>query len=203
MTASLLFLANGSGGDKVGGGPVGGLGVFVEGDGDGGSDGIHGDVIAVDEDRWVWRTVGGEVFGGGFDGDLAGLAGDEGDVVVGVEDGEDAGVLLIPCHCLAMELEVGHEGDGFGGVAECDGEHGVLAFGAGGRGDIKRCGGQGGETGEVVLGYVLPVEVGREELAGGVGEVELDEVEGLASLGMRRVVTYSSMVSKSTKNWCR
>ena len=70
-----------------------GLGVLVELDGDWSGDGVHGDVVAVDEEGGFALAVGsGDVFGGGFDGDLAGFVRGEGEVVVGVEDGQDAGV---------------------------------------------------------------------------------------------------------------
>ena len=147
-------------GDDVGGGPVGGLGVQVESDAVGGLD---VDVEAVEEQE---GRVVLEVLCGGLDGDGAGLSGDEGDVVVGVEDGEDAAAGL-----LLVELEVGHQGDGWGGVVESDSEDGVVAFDVGCDGGVECGGGEFGQASEVVLGDVLPIEVGGEEFAGRVGEV--------------------------------
>lgn len=88
--------------------PVGGLGVEVGGDGDGGVRGENVDVEAIDEKQ---RRLAGEIFSGKLNGHGAGFAGSERDVVIRIEDGEDAfaGLFL-------MQLQMCHKRDGGRGV---------------------------------------------------------------------------------------
>ena len=106
-------------GDDVGCGPMGGLSVEVGGDGDCACGWLYVYVEAVDQEQ---GCVVREVFCGGLNREGAGFAGDQRDVVVGVEDRQDAfaGLLLV-------ELQVGHQGDGVGGVLQRDGEECIAA----------------------------------------------------------------------------
>ena len=80
------------------------MGVEVWSDGDSVVGGVDVDIEAVDEQQW--RFVG-EILCGAQDGDGAGFARDERDVVVRIKDGKDA--LAGP---LSMQLQVNHERDG-------------------------------------------------------------------------------------------
>ena len=129
----------------------------------------HVDVPAIENDE---RRVSFEIGKGGVDGDSAGFAGSEGDVVVRVKDGEHA-----IAGGFAAELEVGHEGDGFARIGQGDGEAEartrLVCIGPGGgivvagNGGAERNGGKHVERGEVVrlLRVGFPVEVAGENLA--------------------------------------
>ena len=95
-------------------GPVRRLGVEVGSDGNGGVGGIDVDIEAVDKEQ---RSLFVEGFGGALDGDGAGFAGGECDVVFRIEDRENtlAGFF-------SMQLQVSHERDGGRGIAERDGK---------------------------------------------------------------------------------
>ena len=109
---------------QSGGGPVGDLCIDVGGEGGVGiGDGIDVDVPAIEDDE---RRIAFEVGEGCVNRDGAAFAGREGDVVIRIENGEDA-----VAGGFAAKLEVGHEGDGFAGIGQSDFEA-EAGIGAGG-----------------------------------------------------------------------